>query len=585
VPVKSGIIVSPVPPRERILSCLFLVLLVWLGNFFESTKFSLYVDDLSFLGRALQVTNWFENFVANVGAYSDGRPIQFGLIDLTGQIISATRSFGPAYVFLFGLTAASIVATWWALTYRFSNTVALIAAAVLALSPLVSVRAFLNGIASPAALLFLMLAGVLHVTGRRIASYAVSVLILLSYELAFPAFVLLPALLAPLRSRRDVYRLIGHALICTALLIGYTVFKDHYGGNRLQAALAGHSAVDLGLGIVKTTFRSLVFGLWGSVDLPLWLNRITASADTIVWGFLAFAAFACLLHRLPRPAAGDRAYTAQSVAILLFLSLSGYVLVYFASPDGAETVLDRNSRFHSVASLPLSVLTGLALVWLMAAARGAFLRSAAVGLSAAYLALIFAFSVSHQNEFAGETERQRLLVAQLVMDHPKMDPQATFIVVRPGGDWRQLSSIESADNHSFYYLLPDLFDFGGNGRRVGPAIRMVRGDDWPQLLTVGEGDAINWPSWMWPPRPEHIGNIWAYEQAADGRLTPVSGPIMVGGRNILHDGPDVPEGAVDLRKAKRLPLFDVFLGPQAAIVNAALGADRATPANGGGRTD
>ena len=79
--------------------------------------------------------------------------------------------------------------------YRFSNAVALTATAVLAISPLVSVRPFLNGIATPVAILILMIAGVLYVSGRKLSSYVVASLILLTYEMVFPVFALLPALL------------------------------------------------------------------------------------------------------------------------------------------------------------------------------------------------------------------------------------------------------------------------------------------------------------------------------------------------------------------------------------------------------
>ena len=49
-----------------------------------------------------------------------------------------------------------------------------------------------------------------------------------------------------------------------------------------------------------------------------------------------------------------------------------------------------------------------------------------VAVTAGFLALMFAFSVSHQAEFAMATERQRLVVTQLVLDHPMMDPQETM---------------------------------------------------------------------------------------------------------------------------------------------------------------
>jgi hypothetical protein len=572
--VMPGAVEPSGSAHEKTLACLLLVLFVWFGNFLDFNKFSLYVDDLTFLGRALQVPNWFDNYLANMISYSDGRPIQYALICLTGQIISKTGSFGPAYIFLFVVTAASIVATWWALTYRFSNAVAFIAASVLALSPLVSVRPFLNGIASPAALLFLMLAGVLYVSGWRVLSYAVSGLILLSYELTFPIFVLLPVLLKPMRTRRDLYGFAGHAVICAALLVAYTVFKDHYGAGRLQSAMAGHNPIALGAGVAGASFRSVVYGVSGSLDLPLWLGRIALTADTIIWAVLAFVVFAYLLHRLPSRQAGlqsDRSLVLQTIGVLLLMALAGYALVYFANPEGARGVLDRDSRFHSVANLPLSILTAMLLGEALAISQRVWLRGAVIAIEATYLALIFAFSVSHQDDFARETERQRLLVTQLVMDHPMMDPQATFVVQMPATDWRRFSSIEYNDNHSFYFLLPDLFDFSrGTGQRVGPDIRIVLGDSWPQLMTPGEGDQLNWPSWMWPPKPEHVGHIWAYDFSADGRLTPVPGPVAVGGRNILHDGPDAADGALDLRTAKRLPLFDVFMGPDVAIVDAAL---------------
>ena len=560
--------------REGALCCLLLVAVVWFGSFFEFERFSLYVDDLSFLGRVFQTPNLFLNYLINVGPYSDGRPIQFGLIDLTGAIMTAAGSLGPAYIFLFALTAASIVATWWALTYRFSNAVALLAATILALSPLVSVRPFLNGIASPVALIFLMLATVLYVKGRPVLAYLVSTLILLSYELTFPVFALLPALLMPARTRRDAWRLAGHVAICVGLLSAYAVFKGVYGGARLGGAMAGHGAIELVAGIVRASFRSLGYGVLRGVDVPLWLERITPSSDMICWAVLAFAGFAALLRHLAPSRTllqRDRNLAVQTVALLLLMALAGYSLVYFGYPDGARNVFGRDSRFHSVANLPLSILTALVLVELLALARRVWLRATVIGLAAGYLALIFAFSVSHQEEFARETDRQRRIVTQLILDHPVMDRQATFLIEVPAVDERHRPSIEYEDGHSFYYLLADFFDFSkGTGERVGPAIRMMQGDGWRDELTLGPDGAVVWPSWSWPPTPEHAGHIWLYRSTADGALTPVPGPLLVGGRDVLHEGPDVPDDALDLSRATKLPLFGYMMGSYAPIVDAIL---------------
>ena len=94
-------------------------------------------------------------------------------------------------------------------------------------------------------------------------------------------------------------------------------------------------------------------------------------------------------------------------------------------------MLDRGSRLHSAAALPLGILTAMALVGLLGISRRAPIRYAVIAVEAGYLAAMFAFSVSHQDEFAAQAERQRLIVTQLVLDHPMMDPQASFIIEVP----------------------------------------------------------------------------------------------------------------------------------------------------------
>jgi hypothetical protein len=558
--------------KEAAFSCSVLILILWFGNFFEFDRFSLYADDWAYLGRVFSRRFNYDIWLNGIFPYSDGRPIQFGLIELSGYLINCTGSFGAAYIALFLITALSVLVTWWALTYRFSNAVALIATAVIAISPLVSVRPFLNGIATPAAVLFLMVAGILHVSGRKLASYLVAALILLSYEMVFPLFVLLPALLKPLRTRGDIYRLFGHALICAAMILAYAVFKDKFGGSRLTAAIGGQSAIEVGWEVVATAVGSFANGVAGSVDLGLWLAKIRLDVGVKAWAVVAFAVFGCLLHYGAKANAGvepaDRRLIAQTVAVLLLMALAGYGLSYFADTGGAQEVLDRGSRLHSAAVLPFGVLTAMALVALLEAVRRSPLLYAAIAAEAGYLAVMFAFSVSHQDEFAAEAERQRLLVTQLVIEHPLMDPQASFIIEVPMVNPTHHPAIEYEDSHSLYFLLRDLFDFGGKTRDSGPTIRMFTGDGWRQVLTPGPDGRLDWPPGTYPADPAYAGHIWCYELTPDGRLHRVRTPILVGGRDILHEGPDVADGAVDLAKIPRLPLFDKVMGSDTEIIDA-----------------
>jgi hypothetical protein len=584
-------------------SCLILILVVWFGNFFEFDRFSLNADDWCYLGTGAtpdakiscylgpgSQTLWTASgWLDGIRTYAGGRIGQWSLNYLLGVLIHYSGSLATGYIFLFLITALSVLATWWALTYRFSNTVALVAAIVLAISPLVSVRPFLNGIASPAALFFLMISGILYVSDKKILSYLVSILIIICYELVFPLFVFLPILLKPIRSRRDVYKFIGHAAICAAMIATDAVIITLAHGNRLRAGVGDHSDGEVLVGIMRVMVKSVQSGLSGSVNVSSWFNKLHGMADVQIWGVLAFAGFVLLLHRAyrayraaPIGAGGgpsDRRLLAQSLAILLLMAMAGYALVYFVSPLGAGGVLGRESRFHSAANLPLSILTAMVLVGLSRISPRGWIRHGVIAAEAGYLAAMFAFSVSHQNDFALAAERHRLVVTQLAIDHPMMDPQATFIIRFADIAKRDRQSIEYDDTYSWYPMLRTLFEFPGNADGpAGPVIRIVRQDSWPQYLTPGPDDRLDWTGLVFPRLPEQAGHIWYYELSLDGVLTPLRTPIMVGGRNILHEGPDLADGAVNLGRLPKRPYFDLIMGPDAAIIEAAARKAEAAPA-------
>ncbi len=270
--------------RETIYSCLILLAIVWFGSFFECYRFSLYADDWSYLGWESRAPWGFGDWFNGIMLYASGRPLQWSLIYLCGVVEAHFQSLLSAYLLLFFITAASVLATWRLLRVRFSNAVALAAAAIFAMSPLVSVRPFLNGIASPTAFLFLMAATALYISNRRALSYFCAALVLLSYELVFPLFVLLPVLLKPLETRRDVHRLIVHAMICAAMIGAFAYSMRFYGGDRLGGVIAGHNPVDVGLGIIGATIRSLRHGAFESVGCSALVGKGPATARRVSMG-------------------------------------------------------------------------------------------------------------------------------------------------------------------------------------------------------------------------------------------------------------------------------------------------------------
>ena len=550
---------------DNALCCLFLIAVTGLGNFVEIGRFTLYADDWAYLGGAIEYPQSFATYWHSVVPNADGRPLQLGLIDLTGEIMYRTGSLIPAYLFLFLLTVLSVLVLWRVLLLRFSTPVAVTAAAIYAISPLVSIRPFLNGIASPFAALALLLACLLHARGRWLAGYLVSLLVLASYELMFPLFVLLPVVLRPLRRRRDLLGLAAHVLICAVLLLVYAWLKDRYGQERLTAATAGHGRLQLGLDIIRTALVSMERALIVSLDLPLWAQRIGTDGLGAAWVALGFVGFALMLYRIeavpPTPARRSPAEDWQMIGLLLLATLSAYLLSYFGPERGDISVFGRVSRFHSAACLPLSILAALALVALLRVARPGWPRAALIALEAAYLGLMFGFSVSHQDDFAAQTERQRRLVDRLVADHPLMDPKATFVVQVSSLSWKAEPSIEYTDQHSYYHMLGDLFDLPPRGyTQMGPVVRVVLPYDWSRVFHWGDDGKIHWPAGTWPPLPEEAEHIWFYRYPLGGAPVPIPGPILIDGRDIAHEGPDGTEGMIDLRTARKRPLYHILFG-------------------------
>ena len=565
---------APLFSRAGTVSCALLVLVVWFGSFSDCSRFTLYSDDWLFFSRFARQPWTVGAWLDGLATYPGGRVGQWSLNFLLGAVADRFDSLQAAYLLLFILTAAAVVVTWHTLTCRFSNAAALLAALLLALSPLVSIRPFLNASALPAALLLLMVAGRLYVTGRVVPAYLVAILSMAFYELVFPMFALLPALLRPMRDRRDLWRFFGHAAICVALLAADAVLVSQSQGDRLEAGTEGQSALEVATGLVEAAFRSLRSGLSGSVNLSSWIEKLHGQPAAEIWGLAAFAGFALLLYRLTAPAEPrtpePRGVVVQTIVTLLLMALAGYALVYFVSPEGAGGDFGRESRFHGAAALPLAILVALGLDVLLRKARRGWARHGVILLESIYLAALFALAVSHQADFVRAAERQRRVVAQLAADHPQMDPRGTFLIRFADLDKRDRQAIEYNDDHSWFPLLRALFDFP-DGK--GPVIRIVHGEGWPhELEPQGDGKLVwqdfDHPAYLWYTelaRPEQVGHVWYYDLLLDGTLTARPDPIRIDGQDILHQGPDATEGAVDLATLPHLPLFRRVMGAEAVI--------------------
>jgi hypothetical protein len=558
------------------LTCaVILILVVWFGNFLDYQRFTLYSDDWLFIGKFSETPKNFANFWDGLIHYPGRRIGQWCLIYLTMCVVDYFNSFQAGYLLLFLTTALATVTTWRALAYRFSNAVAMIAAILLAISPLVSMRPFLNGIAEPVSLTLVMVAGILYVQNRRIPAYIAAILALNCYELMFPLFVFLPILLRPIRGRADLVRFFVHAAICAVLLGLAALAIVSAPGGRLIGRIGATGLIDVAAGIVGAVMQSVATGLTGSVAIGRWLTKAASTPNAGLWGLFAFAAFLPILARLDRdpfdrsqeePFAARPRLLAQTGVILALMTLAGYALVYFADTPIAGTTIGRVSRLHTAAAVPLSIAVALALIGVCRLARRYRAGGLGIGLAAVYLASAFALSVAYQDDFVLAAERQRLVVEQLAIDHPRMDPRATFIIRFEWLPPEQRQAIDYDDSHVWYELLRSLFDFSSDG--ATPTIRVFGGDGWKSFLSLGPDGRLHWSGPVYPLDPDEPGHMWYYQLSLDGVLTPLTDPVLVSGRNILHDGPDETETGIDLGARRKRRFYPLVMGRGDAILDA-----------------
>ena len=541
------------------------------ANFLHFASFGLYEDDWHYIAKdwLLPPERWFEDMWGPVRSFYIGRPVQEFLLWAFGCLGSAFHSLELLYVLAALMHAASVLMFFRVLRLRYTATLAALAALLFAISPLSTIRPYLDGtLWSAPGLMFLFAAILVYARPRYAAgSYLLAILGLLTYEPLFIVFFAAPFF----RRRRKTWRQRAiHVAICSLILVAYLVGRRHASESRLMTATAEtplRVAGEVLLFAVYSafmSFRSYVYAVFLAVR--------ETSLESLVWGLLlALAAVACLLRL---PSAGMRRtariasprtrwWFARVLAPGLGMILLGYALSYFSNGHRLFYPLaGRDTRF-SLAAIPGSSLVVAGMLWYpLANCRRRWTRRLAAAAAAAFCLLLLLYSFVIQEDYRREWLHMSQLFTQIMQLTPDAGADTLLVIRRPWFDETPLF-LSGARRPSINFQIQGLQT--GFSRIFedyrGPEVFVVYGDQWRSHLGLHADGKLYWtdPDFggSQPNMAAPVEHIILLVEQPDGTLKRVDAPFSVEGRQLIRartPGTDGPSKWSGLRRSGLWPV-------------------------------
>ena len=447
------------------------------------------------------------------------------------------------------------------------RTLAAAAAILFALYPADTTRPLLlHCLGIQVALLLVLVAFHLFLSGWRGASYLLAAGSLLCYETFFPVFAAAPFLSPHRPAKRTVVR---HGAVVAAILAAVAIARFLGGEGRV----VGLALKDLAFATLNPVLGPLVSlglfayrsmeGLRGLGDLGPDLVLLPACAAVTAW----------LLLHLERGRSGEpsaRAVIFETSALrlegaadlvrLARIALVGSAMLMLAYPltmtVPALAFTGRATRVHAAACLGACIVLGCLATSLLRAIHGGRRRRLAALAMAVYCALLLAAALGVQRDYAASWSQQRSFWLQVVRLCPDAGDGTIVLAevsqlpgARPTGEYdvRALLSIPQIRTFSWTVplVLPQLVEFPSEWSRPPRVYLLAPG--WRDLVSVRDERLLVSPSWIQAldapevGRPLEAGNVIVLESAG-GRLERRTGSIDAGGWSLrLKDrGPSPP---------------------------------------------
>jgi hypothetical protein len=295
-----------IPTRDSLLkqwtrrwgASLFLLVLTWMAHFALSRRFGFYGDDMFFSSPTMSWT-WGDllAFCRTQLAYfppPQGRPIGFligSILPFIGYRIADVQGM---YLIGFAIIALNAILLYRLLKRSIPAPMPLLAGIAFILFPGDTTRPFLTHehILQPS-LTFMLIASHMYLSGgrwRRVLSYAVAALCLLTYESTILPFLAIPLLECDRKGRR-VLRWIAHMGVVMGVVMA--VFALRWLSGETRAVDASVTATDVCVRILKGSYigpTSALYSFWFRLTQGWHDVFIAASLRTkMIIGMVVFA--------------------------------------------------------------------------------------------------------------------------------------------------------------------------------------------------------------------------------------------------------------------------------------------------------
>ena len=513
----------------------------WIANFLHFTAFGFYEDDWYYFAQPYLVpaASWFAQLRQDIIQFDLGRPLQNLSMYVFGYAGAAISSIGALYLLAFAFLALSAALMYRVLRLRFPVLFATVATLFFLLSPLTTIKQFLNyALTVGPGFSFLFLAILLYGQHRSVAAVVSAAAALLTYEPLFLLYLAAPVFRRGKRARRR-REILAHLALCVALLLIYFLARKLSAETRV-AAISSSPLTTIGLALrswalfTASSFKSYVYAVYVGIR--------ELSLEPLVYCALCLAPALLVLFRLwpaksGRCAARRKWWLWNGVVLGAILTALGYGLAYFHLADTSHFPLSgRDTRVSGAASFGSSLMVA-GLFALAAEFRPRVARMT----TGVLLAILFLYSFVVQRDYIKAWTDQRRFLTQAMLLSPDVQPDSYFIVktrwilepLFPGADRRPSIGFS---RHGLQVSMQALF-----GWNSSPRIFFVYSDDWSNYLALRADGKLYWTQASFPggwerslTAPVAPGRIITMTEDESGSLRRVNEPLWAGGKQIVQ---------------------------------------------------
>jgi hypothetical protein len=555
-------------------SLALIVAVAWCANYVRFASFGLYGDDWFYVGYPFltNVRTWLGPVLwqSVVGSAQVGRPLQavFGFVFAEAGVVAKTLA--ADYLVSFSLFAASALLMYAVLRRRFSVLISTLATLLFVITPLHTLRQFLNGEFSIAPAFILVFgAMLLYLDGKRVRSYALAFLSILCYESIFFLFMGAPLLRRSGRRQDRRREWPVHLAVCGALVVCYFVCRSLSAEKRAAALHSGPALIwaVLHAWVFQTcaSFASYLYAFlnaWGA-SLEAWVYAVPFGVVLIV--FLRS-------RRQPKPVRAGLSrktlvWIARSAAVGFLFLILGYVLSYFFFQETTPHLhfVDRDSRISVAASFGSSVVVAVLLAGWIRLSRTRTTRLIAYSGVTVFLTVLFLYSFVVQDDYVNDWTEQREIAQQVIALTPDAKRDSIIVLQLLEVDSGIFSGVRPRAIGRETFIYETVFSSLYGRGQPWPTLFVVHSDEWHQYL---QRDADGFIVWSQPQVPGRWnacegrflpGRFIVLEEIDPGRLIRRSEPILVNGVQILQVPPSTREQAPLWATVTPSPLLSTFL--------------------------